>query len=67
MNEKNCIVIKISLKFVPKCPIDSIGLDNGLAPNKQQVMIWTNADPIHWCIYAALGRDELTKLSSHWS
>ena len=24
--------IKISLKFVPKGPIDNIGLDNGLAP-----------------------------------
>ena len=25
-------------------------------------MIWTNADPIHWHIYAALGGDEFT----HW-
>ena len=24
-------------------------------------IIWTNADPIHWRIYAALGRDELNK------
>ena len=28
-------------------------------PNKQQAIIWTNADPIHWLIYAALGGDEL--------
>ena len=38
----------------------SIGLDNGLAPNRRQAIIWTNADPIHWRIYAVLGGDELT-------
>ena len=45
------------MKFVPKEPIDnnSTGLDNGLAPNKRQAIIWTNADPVHWRIYAALG------------
>ena len=37
----------------------SIGLDNGLAPNRRQTIIWTNADPIHWRIHAALGGDEL--------
>ena len=36
-----------------------IGLDNGLAPNMRQAIIWTNADPIHWRIYASLGGDEL--------
>ena len=25
----------------------------------RQAIIWTNADPIHWRIYAALGEDEL--------
>ena len=25
----------------------------------QQAIIWTNADPIHWRIYAALGGGEL--------
>ena len=39
----------------------SIGLDSGLAPNSRQAIIWTNADPIHWHIYAALGGDELRK------
>ena len=39
----------------------SIGLDNGLAPNRRQAIIWTNANPIHWRIYAALGGDELIK------
>ena len=49
MNEKFCILIKISLRFAPKDPIGnkpSIGLDNGLAPNRRQAIIWTNADPI---------------------
>ena len=36
-------------------------LNNGLklAPNRRQAIIWTNADPIHWRIYGALGGDEL--------
>ena len=33
-------------------------LDNGLAPNRWQAIIWTNANPIHWRIYEALGGDE---------
>ena len=51
------------LKFVPKGPIDnsySIDLDNGLAPNRRKAIIWSNAVPIHWHIYAALWGDELT-------
>ena len=49
--------MKISLKFVSKVPIDNnkIDLDNGLAPNRQQAIIWINADPIHRRINAALG------------
>ena len=45
------------LTHPPQYP--SIGSDNGLAPNKQQAIIWTNAAPIHWRIYAALDGDEL--------
>ena len=33
--------IKNSLKFVTKDPIDSIGSDNGMAPNSLQAIIWT--------------------------
>ena len=51
VNEAFCILIKISLKFVPK----RLGLDDCLAPNRQQAIIWTNTDLIHWHIYAALG------------
>ena len=47
VNQKFCSLIKISLKFVPQCPIDNnpaLFLDYGLAPNKQQAIIWTNAE-----------------------
>ena len=48
--------------FVPRSPIDNDndndnGLDNGLALNKGQSIIWTIADPVHWRIY--LGGNEL--------
>ena len=60
VNEKFYILIEISLKCVPKGPIDNnIGLDTGLAPNRRHTIIWTNADPVHWCIYAALRGDKL--------
>ena len=57
------ISIKTALKFVPKGPSEtSIGLDNGLAPNRRQIIIWTNADPIPWCIYAALAVAPFTNM-----
>ena len=40
---------------------NSTGLDIGLAPNRRQAITLTNADPIHWCIYAAQAGDELTE------
>ena len=62
VNEKFCVSIKISVKFV-KGPIDNNSvIDNGLAPNRRQAITWTNADSIHWRIYAALGGDELTNM-----
>ena len=45
-----------SLKFVPKPHIDnkiSIGLGNGLAPNRRQAINWINNDPVHRRIYAS--------------
>ena len=39
-----------------------IGSDDGLVPNRWQAIIWTNADSVRWCIYAALGGDELILL-----
>ena len=67
--EKSCILTKISLRFVPKGPIGnnpSIGLDNGLAPNRWWAIMWTNADPNHWHIYVALRGDELKIFNTFW-
>ena len=41
----------------------SIGSDNGMAPSRWQAIVWTNADPVHRRIYAALGENELTAIS----
>ena len=38
----------------------SIGSGNGLPQNKQQVITWNNTEPVNWCIYEALGGDELS-------
>ena len=46
--------------FVFRWQQPSIGLVNGLMPNRRQAVIWTNADPVHWRLYAALEGDELT-------
>ena len=43
----------------------SIGLNNGMALNRRRAIIWTNAGPIHWRIYAVIGGDEL-KLGHSW-
>ena len=34
--------------------------DNGLVPNRQQAMIWTNDGIAHWCMYASLTLNEST-------
>ena len=36
----------------------TFGSGNGLAPKRRQAIIWTNADPVHRRIYAALGGNE---------
>ena len=41
-----------------------IGSHNGLAPDRGQAIIWTNADPINLRIYAVLGVDELRSVMS---
>ena len=57
-----CILLNenVSFKLVPKC---STGINSTwvqvVASNRWQAIIWTNADSVYWCIYAALGGDEL--------
>ena len=46
LNENIRISVKISLKFVPKSPMDNIPAlifsDNGLAPTRRQAIIYSN-------------------------
>ena len=44
-----------SLFLMVQLTIPSTDLDNGVAPQRRQAIIWTNTDLIHWRIYAALG------------
>ena len=60
MNEKFCILIRISLNFAPLQGSNwqevSIGSGNGLVPNRRQAIAWTNSDPVHWYICGTRGR-----------
>ena len=62
LNENDRIQIQISLKFVAKSPI---GNKPALVEvmDWRQAITWTNDNPVHWCIYAALGGDDLKALS----
>ena len=67
LNENDVIPTEISMKFVPRRPIDNkpaFGSGNDLAPNRRQAIIWINDDPVHLRIYAALAGDGL---STHWT
>ena len=63
LNENVWILIKISLKFLPKCPINNIpSLVQIMAwhhPSRWQAIIWTNDGIVYWHIYALLGLNEL--------
>ena len=56
-SEISSIMIRISLKFFYGQIVykSNIASADGLAPNRRRAIIWTNADPVHWRIYAALG------------
>ena len=53
----------VLLTHLPLDKMVGIGSGNGLVPNRQQAMTWTDVTPVHQHIYAALGGDELT----HWT
>ena len=58
LNEKSCILFRISLKFVLKNPIaNKSALIQVMAWRRS--ITWTNAGSVYWRIYAALGGDEL--------
>ena len=59
MNGKFCMMIQISLKFVPNSPFNNIpALVQIMAWHWSGNKIWTNADPVHWRMYTAQGGDE---------
>ena len=66
MNEKFCILIPISLKFLPKGPIDNKSTPVQVMAWRRagdKSLPWTSADPVPWRIYVALGGD--VKLWTH--
>ena len=59
MNETFCILIRISLKHVPKGPIDNNpALVRIMSWCRTGNKPWSNADTVHWHIYTAFGGDE---------
>ena len=59
LNENDRIPIQISVKFVPNSPVNNkAALVQVMALSMRQAIIWTNDDPVHWCIYVALRGDE---------
>ena len=64
-------IFEFRLKFHFRVQLTiTMGLDNGLAPNRQQAIIWSNGGLFHWCVYyASLGLSELNwnlQSSSHF-
>ena len=49
------ISIDISLKFLPKGPINN---NPALPPGRRQAIIWTNGEYYYWRKYAPLGPNE---------
>ena len=61
LNQNIYILIQISLKFVPKGPINNIpALVQIMARRRPGAIIWTNDGMVYWRIYASLGLNELT-------
>ena len=61
VNEKFCLLIKISLNSFPEAQltINRHKFRYGLALSRRQAIVWTNVDLVHWRIYATLRGDEL--------
>ena len=55
MNEKFILLLAEVCSYGSNWQQVSIGSGNGLAPNRRQAIIWTNADAVHWLKNAALG------------
>ena len=65
LNENAWISIKISLKFVPKGPVNNIPSSvQIMAPIKRQAIIWTNDGLVYWHIYVTW--PQLVKSNVRW-
>ena len=63
------ILLKISLRFVPKVWINNIPALvqlNGLVSKRRQAIIWTKVDPVQWHIYASPGLSGLNGNNELW-
>ena len=60
LNENISILVKMSLKFVPKGSNNNILSLVQLMTTRRPAIIWTNVEPAHRRIYAALGVAGLT-------
>ena len=58
LNENVWFFIKISLKFVPKGPVNNIPALVQMAPIRRQAIIWANDGLAYWCIYVSLSLNE---------
>ena len=58
LNENDRIQIQISLKFVPRSSIYNKPALVRVMARHRTAVTWTNADAVHWGIYAALRGDE---------
>ena len=58
------ISIKISLKIVPKGPINNISALFQMMACRRPGIIWTNGGLIYWRVYASPG---LNELNCRWS
>ena len=66
LNENDCILIRISLKHGPNCPIITMLALIQIMAWRRQAIIWTKGGIVYWCICAPLGLNAL-KLLSHFS
>ena len=60
LNENCFILITISLRFIPRGPINNMSLITHLMTwtNRRQTILWINDGLVNWLLYASLGFDE---------
>ena len=55
LNEDDRIPIRFPLKFVARSPIDNNPAPVQVMAWRRTAITWTNAEPVRWRIYVALG------------